>query len=577
MRDVAVEPLLCVVRAACEGGPRTPSAASERLQRSCETLLRARRDPRLTGSFYTPGWLARQVADTVVTGVLRGRQEGEAKALSLKILDPAAGSGVFALAGVEAIARAAGEERPGALQVAARDCVFGMEINELAAEAARLVVWLGASRPGLPAAIPGGHMQVADALSPPFPVGEYDAVMGNPPWGVLLDPRRAQAVADLAPEALLGHRDSFLLFLWLAAQAARDDGAVGMLLPDALLWQVRYEGMRRHLLERFRPLRVMLLGDRVFRGATSPACALCLLGRPIAPAHYLTDDLRRAPRRMLEGAASRPGQVTASRAPLAAPHHSFLAPPDWLSELFARLRAALPTLGELAGIQFHDVGINYPRAEIGRAVLYTGEPEDPRDIPVARGRDFGPLTAVGHSAWLRHDWHERSDSVSIRDQVYRTVPKLLFRQTADRPVATLDRKPVWFGRSVIAITARDEQNLLWLVGLFNARSFAALYRAVAPEGGRSFAQVKVGKLKVLPVPTAGRDEVAELAGALLAGPEPERAAALVQQLDAAVYRAYKLTAAEITRVEETVGPCRAAAGSTRRCRPAATWPARRRR
>lgn len=564
----------------CEG-EAAHRAAAERLGRFCEEVVHQGRGRKSSGSYYTPGWIADEIASTMVAGVLAGRREREA--LALRVLDPAVGAGAFALAAVEAIAVAAGEgpDENAARREAARRCVFGMEVNRLAAEVCRLAVWLGASRPGRPAAMPAGSIAVGDALLQTPRPRSFDLVVGNPPWGVRLPAGRAGRLARAAPEALSGHRDSYLFFLNMAAEWAAEEGGVGMLLPDVLLWQARYEGMRRRLLARFRLLKVALLGDRIFPGATAPACALCLVGREVAPRRYVTVDARRAPRAELRRAIAAAGNTAESESPVESAQASFVVAPEWLRRLLGRLVAQLPTLGEMGEVfQFHDAGINYPRAEVGRALLYSGEQEDKRDIAVTRGRDFGAFSGIGHSAWLRHGWREvaeREAGVSVREQVYRRAPKMLFRQTADRPVATLDRKGVWFGRSVIAVAAAKERDLLRLTAVFNSRAFGALYRAVAPESGRPFAQVKVNKLKLLPVPSEeGGEELVGLARAMLREREAARREALLAGIEEAVGREYGMSEREMARVEEAVRPASvvirgAGCRSARRGRRGGTW------
>ncbi len=395
-------------------------------------------------------------------------------------------------------------------------------------------------------------------------------MVGNPPWGVKLAAERARALAKGAAGALSGHRDSYLFFLHRALHYAREDGGIGMVLPDALLWQVRYEGMRRAVLDRFRPLRVLLLGDRIFPGATAPACALCLAGRKIAPGTYSMADLRRVRRARLSNAVAAPGWRAESEAPLSAAHTSFLVPPGWLRALLAKMGQRHPTLGELGHVfKFHDVGINYGRAQAGRAILYEGEQQGPSDIPVTRGRDFGALTDVGHSSWLRRDWAARvgrEDRVVVRDCIYRWRPKLLLRQTGDRPVATVDRRGVWFGRSVISVTASTEHDLLWLAAVLSSGAFAALYRAMAPEAGRPFAQVKVGKLKAVPVPWPPRcDGLAELAGAVLAEGDLQCRDGMWEAIEESVAGAYGLDAREREQIARSLRTTRgAAAGAARR-------------
>ena len=539
-------------------GEASPRLAAERLARFCEDLTTGGRKRRLSGSYYTPPWAADAIAQTVVRGVLAGRGRGPEEALSLRALDPAVGAGAFAVALVEAIAGAAGEgeERNAIRRQAVEDCIYAVEKNPLAAEACRLGLWLAASRPGRWASLPVDHLHVGDALVEPPEQGSFDLVVGNPPWGVKLPPARASKLAKSNPQALSGHRDSALFFLHLASEAAADDGALGLLLPDALLWHVRYQGMRQSLLERFRPLRVTLLGDRIFPGATAPSCILCLAGSGIAPPAFSTADLRRVPRAELGAAVARPGWRVARGNPLGAAHHSFFAGPRWLRRLHQLMLARHKTLADLQEVfAVHDVGINYARADLGRAILYDGEREDARDIPVTRGRDFRPLTPVGHSAWLRRDWPTRirpDDGVSVRCEIYRRAPKLLLRQTGDRPVATIDRRGVSFGRSVIAVTAASERHLLWLAALLNSTAFAALYRAVAPEAGRPFAQVKVGKLKIVPVPPVGEGGLAELAAKMLSEKDEDVRAELMAAIDRAAARAYGLSESDVEHVAQWI-------------------------
>lgn len=560
------------------GGEPAPLAAAERLGRLCESLAAARAGRRARGTYYTPTWAASALARTAVEAVVTGRGVKPDGALSLSVLDPAVGAGAFAVAAVLAIAGIAGQGRcdSDALRAAARDCVAGLDIDPVAAETSRLAVWLVASRPGRPAEVPPGRFAAVDALCDPPAPRSLDVVLGNPPWGVLLDAGRAAALAAACQEGLKGHRDSFLFFLHAAAESVCDTGGIGMLLPDALLSQVRYWGMRRALLARFRPAGVTLLGEGLFGAATAPACMLCLVGRAIAPKVYPMLDLRRIPRRDLPEAAGRPGAPVSRDAAVVAAHNSFAAPAKWVAGLLERLGSRMASLGDLGEeFQFHDVGVNYATAEAGRAILYEGERRDGRDIPIARGRDFGPLTKVGHSAWLRHDWGRRvrpAHRVVVRCEVYALAPKLLLRQTGDRPVATVDTEGVWFGRSVIAITAREEVGLLALAALLNSRACAALYAALAPEVGRAFAQVKVGKLKLLPVPDAqALRPLADLAAAMLDESDPARRCQLMDQIDMVVCRAYGLRPAEVELVQKTAPPARVNdRPGARRARPAAT-------
>jgi len=555
--------------------------AAEGLGELCQQAAQQARKG--TGSYYTPRWVADLVAKECVRGLLDARKCGPEAASSLRTLDPAAGAGALLIAIVDAVADAVGEgEGSNDVRCAVvRRCLTGYELDPLAAEACRLSLWLVASRPGRPAVVPARAILVRDTLADPPPRRRYDIVIGNPPWGVQLAAGHADGLAASFPDALGGHRDSFLFFLALAAEAVRSDGALAMVLPDAVLSQVRYEGIRRLLLHRFRPLRLDRLGKEPFPRATAPACALCMIGRRIAPSSYPVSDLRQA-RVSDHGTRTRTWHALRD-APLTAAHHSFVTPPPQLGQILSELGARHRTLGESADVfRFHDSGINYPNADLGRSILYTGRRQHPSDVPITRGRDFLPLTrpersrraAAGSSsrsagsgqAWLRHDWQRRvgpTSGVSVREDLYRAAPKLLLRQTGDRPVATIDRQGVHFGRSVIAVTGRSEDELLWLAAVMNSSTFGALYRTMVPEAGRPFAQVKVNKLKLVPLPPVGEDHaLAELARQVLRETDEERRRALLAEIDERVARAYGLSSSAREYLAALAGP--APAGVARR-------------
>ncbi len=554
-------------------GVVTPRAAAERLGRFCEQLCHRTSDRKISGSFYTPGWLADEIAVMAVGAALRkGSRE-------LRILDPAAGAGAFLVAVIEALAQFAGEGEEGneIRRAVTHDNIFAIEMNPLAAEACRLSVWLSASRPDRLAVLPAFHIQIKDALDEFLSPASFDLVLGNPPWGVKLSQERTRNLTKLAPH-LTGHRDSFLFFLELAQRITDDNGIIGMLLPEAFLWQIRYQKLRRKLLDNHRPVRLILLGDRIFSGVTAPCCALCLAGKKLAPARYDISDLRRIPRSELPPKIKSIGWSSPTEASLTIPHYSFLNPPEWLRDLLTCLQSKHHPLGDLKEIfVFHDVGINYPRAEIGRKILYEGPRQNERDHPVVRGRDFKALSEIGSSVWLRHDWRERvrsEDGVSVREAIYDITPKLLLRQTGDRPIATIDRRGVYFGRSVIAITARSKQDLFWLAGLLNSTPFAAIYRALTPETGRSFSQVKVNKLKIMPVPSVGKGSIAELAAQILEEADVTARLRLFAKLDDEVVRAYELTEMEALALTDMVRSA-ACAGTAKRGRRADTSSSRR--
>jgi len=115
---------------------------------------------RSTGSYYTPAELVGELVRSALEPVLeeklqkaRTREEKERAILSIRVLDPACGSGHFLLAAARRLGRElarvrTGEEEPSpkAQREAVRDviahCIYGVDKNPLAVELCRVALWI---------------------------------------------------------------------------------------------------------------------------------------------------------------------------------------------------------------------------------------------------------------------------------------------------------------------------------------------------------------------------------------------------------------------------------------------------
>jgi hypothetical protein len=137
-----------------------------------------------SGSYYTPDALVRCLLDTtidpVVADAIEGKTGAEAEAaiLDLKVCDPAVGSGHFLVGAARRLAnhlarvraRAEGESEPSPLsyQQALRDvigrCLYGVDVNPMAAELCRVGLWIEALEPGKPLTFLDHHIRVGNSL-----------------------------------------------------------------------------------------------------------------------------------------------------------------------------------------------------------------------------------------------------------------------------------------------------------------------------------------------------------------------------------------------------------------------------
>lgn len=137
-----------------------------------------------SGSYYTPDPLVQCLLDSaldpMVEEAIKGKTGAAAEAaiLALKVCDPAVGSGHFLVGAAHRLARhlarmralAQGDSEPSPLlyQRALRDvigrCLYGVDVNPMAAELCRVSLWLEALEPGKPLSFLDHHIRVGNSL-----------------------------------------------------------------------------------------------------------------------------------------------------------------------------------------------------------------------------------------------------------------------------------------------------------------------------------------------------------------------------------------------------------------------------
>lgn len=138
-----------------------------------------------SGSYYTPRELVQLVVQEALAPVLEERlkaagEDLEAQVsalLSLRVIDPAMGSGAFLISALEYLAQRLAELRQKAdpqsefarlyeearHEVAAR-CIYGVDLNPMAVELAKLSLWIAAAARGRPLSFLDHHLKVGNSL-----------------------------------------------------------------------------------------------------------------------------------------------------------------------------------------------------------------------------------------------------------------------------------------------------------------------------------------------------------------------------------------------------------------------------
>ncbi|WP_133717051.1 Eco57I restriction-modification methylase domain-containing protein [Methylocaldum gracile] len=174
-RNMGPEELGSVYESLLEFDPR-PDA----LQKTFELINTAGNDRKNTGSYYTPDSLVQELIQSALDPVIEQRLASNpahpsGALLSIRVIDPACGSGHFLLAAARRLAEklAQLQSPEGAVtpqdyrhalrEVVAR-CIFGVDRNPMALELARTALWLEGYEEGRPLSFLDHHLQCGDAL-----------------------------------------------------------------------------------------------------------------------------------------------------------------------------------------------------------------------------------------------------------------------------------------------------------------------------------------------------------------------------------------------------------------------------
>ena len=192
-------------------------------------------DRKTSGAYYTPSSLIDCLLDSALDPLLDEAEQAtdpEAALLALTVCDPACGSGHFLVAAAKRIAarvasvraRSEGSDRDEATiieeQRAMHDvvdrCIFGVDLNPMAAELAKVSLWLESVQPGRALSFLNGHIKVGNAL-----LGTTPALL-------------AAGIPDDAYKALDGDDKKWVTQLRKQNKAERDQGTNDLFSADVL-------------------------------------------------------------------------------------------------------------------------------------------------------------------------------------------------------------------------------------------------------------------------------------------------------------------------------------------------------
>jgi len=240
-----------------------------------------------------------------------------------------------------------------------------------------------------------------------------------------------------------------------------------------------------------------------------------------------------------------------------------------INELFSKIKSSADfILSERYDVK--DVGFNYwskgkgkqrNAVSIGDRVLYSGQKQNPLDIPYIKGRDIDKYYKDIPTNYLRNNYkeylEEGIDTFRFSSDVMENTEKIIYRQTANRIIATIDEDKLYNDKTIHCIIPKENGiSKLYLLALLNSKLFEFLYRELSQENeGRAFSQVKTVYIKQLPIIIASNKEIEtieEIVKKMLDKRKNNREADISDEeteLNKLIYKIYGLEQDDIKKIE----------------------------
>ena len=345
----------------------------------------------------------------------------------------------------------------------------------------------------------------------------FDIVIGNPPYGANID-NLIDVYEKLYPDTSHGYKDIYKYFYDFSFSICKEKGIICFITPNTFLRQPRYGDLRRVLLKSS-IMQIVDLGENIFVDAVVPVaiCELCNINE-CNLVHFkdLTHSI------VIENIKNELEKIK----------FTFIEQHKWNNTannaFIENIRNTKHNEDSLENIlEMKDCGFKYQRFNVGlsqkgkndlaeRLFFYKRQnenKENPNDIPILIGKEISSFYyASSPQKILRYNYEsllKENETTYYNKKIMNEPVKLIWRQTAPYFIGTILKENIFFGNTIQAGIIKNKYKGIisyeYLCGLLNSEYLRNIYEQNVKEGGRVFPQVKLEKLKPLPIviPTLG--------------------------------------------------------------------------
>lgn len=495
--------------------------------------IKTRNAKKKQGQFFTPADVVTYLIDRVISP--------DCDIESLRLLDPACGSGQFLMAAVKrltAIYCMKGIGINEAVRLILSRNVYGIDNDPMAIRIARHnLCALTGGETGAAANLFTADYLNDTAIRAADDGNKFDIILGNPPWGSRFSPEKKRVLKNRFQCAASGV-NSFTMFIERSLQMLTSRGTLAFLIPEAYLNIKAHTASRQQVLQNTRIIDIAPWGEK-FKGVFAPAVSLIVQREP--------DQLERS-RHIVQ--IQHPGKGRAATATLIPQEHYSHTPHSIFNIHYSRRAVSLITkIGDQDCFYLKDRAQFYLGVVTGNnpKFIHTRQTEDFPD-PILIGRDIDQYSIRFSGHYFKYNPAALQQVAS--GEYYRAKNKLLYKFIGKKLIFALDRSGYFSLNNVNGIIpAEVPLEPECLVAVLNSHVMQYFYE-------KNFFTVKVlrGNLEKLPIKNMRLDSRSLLlrhSRALIDADDPHAAQTHRDAIEDIIFYEYGIRDGEAAMIHET--------------------------
>ena len=461
--------------------------------------------------------------------------------LGITICDPACGSGAFLNAALQFLmaehklidemeAKLTGStiEFPGVENSILENNLYGVDINEESVEIARLALWLRTAKPHRKLSSLNNNIKCGNSLiSDPeiagekafnwqaefpqvFAKGGFDIVIGNPPYGILIDDSLKDYYTQNFPLAKY-KLNLYILFLERMFQIYKK-GIVSFIIPKSLLINSYFDEMRKYILTHSEVKEMFTITEKVFEDAEVGSSLIITfeIKEDINPKNLVrlancekTFDFRDQ-QNLTENTVTQESLIKSGKSEIVIQSEDSSVIKAKI-EKFPLAKEFYRFRNGLNPGNIKDKLISRVRNEFSEKIIWGREI---KRYNISWGGDY--ITYDEHIAdkLTLEDIQSKKGmkqqnkiDFALRDRSMFDTEKLVIRKTGDRLICSYDDEKYYFDTLVHGIYPIDkEYSLKYILAILNSKPATYFYRCLHDIKGKVFAKISLDDLSCFPIP-----------------------------------------------------------------------------